>query len=92
MSAGQKDVRAPSAIDRRRLNDGAAALERSAQRPETIAEVRVQLSIVGEGIAALQSLDDLGPGGNARAMRDQEELWARHRALKKQLVELEGGG
>ena len=54
--------------------------------PKTQAEIREQLVIVGDGIAALQSLDDLGPEGNARAARDLEELWRRHTVLQDKLA------
>lgn len=78
-----------SRIDQRRLRDGANALAASSTAPETATEVRAQLGIVGEGIAALQSLDDLGEEANAQAERDQQELWKRHEALTKQLKDLE---
>lgn len=78
-----------SRIDQRRLRDGANALAASSTPPETATEVRAQLSIVGEGIAALQSLDDLGEEANAQAERDQQELWKRHESLTKLLKELE---
>ena len=57
--------------------------------PETATEVRAQLGIVGEGIAALWSLDDLGVEANAQAERDQQELWKRHAVLVKLLKDLE---
>jgi len=78
-----------SRIDQRRLRDGALALAVSSTVPETATEVRAQLGIVGEGIAALQSLDDLGEEANAQAERDQQELWRRHEALTTRLKELE---
>ena len=80
----------PSAIDQRRLRDGATALEVSARQPETIDEVRQQISTVHDGIAALQSLDDLGPEANERAERDQQELWKRMKVLERRLKDLEG--
>lgn len=79
----------PSVIDRRRLRDGAHALAVSARTPATIAETRAQLEVVSDGIAAMQSLDDLGPEGNAQAMHDHDELWKRYKALKEQLADLE---
>ena len=82
--------RAPSAIDQRRLRDGATALEASGQTAETIDEVRRQLSVVHDGIAALQSLDDLGPEANERASRDEQELWKRLKTLERRLAQLEG--
>ena len=80
----------PSAIDQRRLNDGATALEVSGREPETIDEVRRQISVIGDGIAALQSLDDLGAEANERAQRDEQELRKRMRTLEMRLKELEG--
>lgn len=79
----------PSLVDQRRLRTGATALEVSAQMPETIEEVRHQIGVVSAGIAAMQSLDDLGPEANARAHCDEEELWTRMRALEARLKELE---
>ena len=82
--------RSPSAIDQRRLRDGAHALDVSSRMPEMIDEVRSQLEIVHAGIAALQSLDDLGEEVNERAERDQLELWKRMKALDARLKDLEG--
>lgn len=82
--------RTPSAIDQRRLRDGAHALDISSRAPETIDDVRSQLEIVHAGIAALQSLDDLGEESNERAARDQLELWKRMKVLDARLKELEG--
>jgi hypothetical protein len=80
----------PSAIDQRRLRDGAAALEASGKPAETIDEIRRQISSVHDGIAALQSLDDLGAEANERADRDQQELWKRMKVLEARLKQLEG--
>lgn len=80
----------PSIIDQRRLRDGAHALEVSGRTPETADEIRIQLEVVGAGIAALQSLDDLGPEANERACRDEQELWKRMKTLKQRLRQLEG--
>jgi ABC-type phosphate transport system auxiliary subunit len=82
--------RAPSAIDQRRLRDGSTALVVSDRMGETIDLVRAQLEAVGVGIAALQSLDDLGSEANERAERDQQELWKRMKALEQRLKDLEG--
>lgn len=80
----------PSAIDQRRLRDGARALDVTAQEASSIDEVRAQLSVVHDGLAALQSLDDLGPEANAKAHRDEQELWKRYEALSSRLRQLEG--
>jgi len=80
----------PSAIDHRRLRDGATALVVSDRMGETIDVVRAQLEDVVAGIAALQSLDDLGPEANERAEHDQQELWKRMKALEQRLKGIEG--
>jgi len=82
----------PSATDHRRLRDGARALDVSAQTGETAAELRGQISAVHDGIAALQSLDDLGPEGNEQAFRDEQELWKRMATLEAHLKQLEDKG
>lgn len=82
--------RVPSAVDQRRLCDGRNALEVSSREAETIADVRSHLGVVDAGIAALQSLDDLGPEANELASRDEQELWKRMKALEQRLKDLEG--
>ena len=57
---------------------------------ETIDVARAQLEAVVAGIAALQSLDDLGPEANERASRDEQELWKRMKVLEQRLKVLEG--
>jgi hypothetical protein len=66
------------------------ALDVSSRVPETLDEVRSQLEIVHDGIAALQSLDDLGEEANESAERDQQELWKRMKVLDARLKDLEG--
>lgn len=84
----------PSAIDQRRLRDGATALEASNQASDQASETATnlidQISAVRDGIAALQSLDDLGPEANERAERDQQELWKRMKVLEQRLKGIEG--
>lgn len=80
----------PSLIDIRRLSDGSLAISTSAQLPDNVFAARELLDNVRDGIAALQSLDDLGPDGNAQAARDLVFLWARYRAIEHHLAELEG--
>ena len=80
----------PTVVDQRRLRDGARALDVSSQMPDTIAEARRQIETVHDGIAAMQSLDDLGPEANAQAYRDEQELWRRLKTLEAQLKQLEG--
>jgi len=84
-------VPTPSAVDQRRLRDGARALELSSCAPSSRDEIRRQMADISDGIVALQSLDNLGPEANARAERDQQELWTRFLVLKKKLKKkLEG--
>jgi hypothetical protein len=78
----------PSAIDQRRLQDGERAITSTEQLPGTLDEVKQQLAYVGDAIAALQSLDDLGPEANERASRDQQILWQRYNALEQRLIVL----
>lgn len=78
----------PSAIDQRRLRDGARALEVSTEPGQTSDEILRQLGAVHEGIAALQSLDDLGSETNAKAFHDEEELWKRMKTLADRLTAL----
>lgn len=87
LSSGKAPV--GSAVDQRRLRDGAYALDVSSRVPTTIIDARSQLEIVHAGLAALQSLDDLGEEANVQAERDQQELWKRYEALKQQLATLE---
>lgn len=79
-----------SLVDQRRLRTGALALDASSLETDTIDEVRLQIGTISAGIAALQSLDDLGPEANARASRDEQELWKRLKALEQRCRDLEG--
>ena len=67
----------PTDIDSRRLLDGQRALDVSATLPKTCAESRQQCAVIIDGIAALQSLDDLGPALNAQVFNDVKTLWER---------------
>jgi len=80
----------PTAIDQRRLRDGARALETTVMRPQTLTEALVQLAVVDDGIAALWALNDLGAEANAQVLRDVRELRKRREALVQRLVQLEG--
>jgi hypothetical protein len=80
-----------SAVTRRRLNDGQQALETSKNPlPESIqglTELRNQLH---DGIAALQSLDDLGSEqANQQAWDDMIALQVRYDEVTTKLKELE---
>lgn len=82
----------PSMIDQRRLRDGAAALEASSREGKTADEIRRQIELIHDGIAALQSLDDLGPEANERAYQDERALWKRLKALEARLTQLKDKG
>lgn len=75
----------PSKIDARRLRDGASAA--SLPEPKTVEEIQAQLEVLGDGIAAMQSLDDLGsPEANQQAWDDMCALSKRYEELKARLV------
>jgi hypothetical protein len=82
----------PSSIDQRRLRTGAAVLHTTVETPSTIEGLRQQLDALHDGIAALQSLDDLGEVANAKASADMQTLLARYTACRKRLLQLEGKG
>lgn len=78
-----------SQADRRRLTDGYEALRictvYDLDQLRGTAEVRARVEIAQNGIVALQSLDDLGPEGNAIASRALRELQQRRDALASEL-------
>ena len=80
----------PSFHDQRRLTTGAQALALSYPPADTVAAIWEQIAVVRDGIAALQSLDDLGPVANAQASADEQELWKRIHALETRLKILDG--
>jgi hypothetical protein len=65
--------------DERRLRDADAAL--ALPEPGTKREAARQLAVIHDGIAALQSLDDLGSDGNALAMNKCLALEGKHKRL-----------
>jgi hypothetical protein len=69
--------------DRRRIADGDRAL--ALPDPNSDDEIRQQLTIIFDGMLALQSLDDLGEEGNRKAFQKLEKLQARHTELTLQL-------
>jgi hypothetical protein len=77
-------VSGPSAIDRRRLRDGAAAS--GLGEPQTREEVKEQLQQLADGIRAMQSLDDLGPEENARVWSEMTALGKKYDQLKVKLA------
>lgn len=71
-------------VDRVRLETGAAAL--ALPEPTTIAEARVQLEQLEDGIVAMQSVGDLDSREeNTKAWKTLEELERRQRALRDKL-------
>lgn len=78
----------PSLHDQRRLKTGAQALSLSHPPASTAAAIWEQIAAVRDGIAALQSLDDLGPVANAQASTDEQELWKRMSTLEARLKSL----
>jgi hypothetical protein len=75
----------PSVIDQRRLDDGDRAIAESSVPGQSAAELRRQIAAVSDAIAAMQSLDDLGPEANAKAFCGQKTLWDRLRMLEQRL-------
>lgn len=74
-----------SAVDQRRLRDGARAL--ALPEPKTREEIDAALVVISDGILAMQSLDDLGEEANKKAHADLAELFRREERLKAQLKE-----
>jgi hypothetical protein len=70
----------PTKLDQRRLRDGQAAL--CLKPPNTEAEIVAQINQLHDAIAAMQSLDDLGPEANDAAMRDNDILLEKLRILE----------
>lgn len=85
MTARGEVVGRHSAITERRLRDGDRAHARIEERPAMLEEKRALLEVLGDGVAALQSLDDLGPEQNREAMRKMDEVLARYMELKKEI-------
>ena len=53
--------------------------------PTSEADIRNQLQVVRDGLAALQSTDDLGPERNRRVYEQEQALWAKYEKLQEQL-------
>lgn len=80
-----------SKIDQRRLRDGARAL--ALPKPKTIGEMieemERQLEVMRDGLAALQSLDDLGSSkANEKAWDDLLTLHKRYETIEAVIAEL----
>ena len=74
----------------RRLNERVGAEEPADGGVVDPAVHMDQIDVVQYGIAAMQSLDDLGQEANKRAHDDERELWRRLRDLNERLKQLEG--
>ena len=65
----------PSAVDKRRLKDGQEALELGTDLPTDLGELQTLRDQLHDGVAALQSTDDLGSeAANQAAWDDMLEL------------------
>lgn len=75
-----------SAVDRRRLADGAAAKARLCERPATRQAAEELFAALADGALALQSTDDLGTDEwNAAVAADLEMIQARAADLRRQI-------
>jgi len=75
-----------SPVTKRRLADGEQA--GALAEPATDAEIEAQLNILHDGIAALQSLDDLGSNeANQRAWNDMLALQKKYARLRQKLAD-----
>jgi len=77
-----------SALTKRRLGEGGRALQ-VPTNGDTVEQLRVQLTAIGDGIRALQSTDDLGPDMNKKVYAQEQKLWENFKAIEKKLKELE---
>ena len=75
-----------SPVAKRRLKDVATAMKVSVKG--TARDLKAQLELVHDGIAAVQSLDDLGPPLNRQLAENEKELWAKRKAIGVRLVRL----
>ena len=77
----------PSQIDQRRLNDGAKALN-TGEPPEgaDLATLMNYTEQIGDAIAAMQSLDDLGEDANRRAAEAERALLATYARIKARIA------
>jgi len=73
--------------DQRRIADGYRALALS--DPQSPDEIREHLSVIYDGMLALQSLDDLGEEENRRSHENLRALEKRHAALQARLARAE---
>jgi hypothetical protein len=80
----------PTLLDQRRLRDGARALASSEPSGSDVAAWRAHVEALGDAVAAMQSLDDLGSTeANNQAWSDMLALQEKWEAAKAQLRVLE---
>jgi hypothetical protein len=80
----------PSAVDKRRLKDGQEALELGTDLPTDLGELQTLRDQLHDGVAALQSTDDLGSeAANQAAWDDMLELQRRYDRVVKKIKKLE---
>ena len=80
----------PSAVDKRRLKDGQEALELGTDLPTDLGELQTLRDQLHDGVAALQSTDDLGSeAANQAAWDDMLELQQRYQRVVKKIKKLE---
>lgn len=80
----------PSAVDKRRLKDGQEALELGTDLPTDLGELQTLRDQLHDGVAALQSTDDLGSeAANQAAWDDMLELQKRYQRVVKKIKKLE---
>jgi len=80
----------PSAVDKRRLKDGQEALELGPGLPTDLGELQTLRDQLHDGIAALQSTDDLGSEAENQAVwNDMLELQKRYDRVVKKIKKLE---
>lgn len=82
----------PTPRDRVRLQDGASALAMAPPDTKDIAAWRAYVAKLGEAVAGMQSLDDLGEEANRRAWDDLLTLEAKWRSARDKLGNLEARG
>jgi hypothetical protein len=77
----------PSKTDQRRLNDGENALDtREPPGGADLTALERYKELVGDAIAALQSLDDLGDEMNQRAFENEKALWVVYDRIKARIA------
>jgi len=78
-----------SAVTKRRLNDGARAIALDIETSDDLDALKSYKSELHDGIAALQSLDDLGSeDANNAAWNDMLELQRRHGIVEKRIKKI----